>query len=242
MNFVSDEQLNKLGLKAFNEVVDNEPISDNKRLKAIVKRVAERVGKAAEKVDNPGFDWEVVVIDKDDPNAFCLPGGKIVVYEGIAKYARNEAGLAAVVGHEVAHAVARHGGERLSQDLALKGALTLGGHVLKKKDGRLDAKSRLILAALGVGAVVGVVLPYSRVHEYEADRIGAIYMALAGYDPQESVRLWERMSKIKKPPLPIWLSTHPPSTERLRKLREFLPDARKYYEEAPKKYGRGSLL
>lgn len=241
-NMISDRQLNSLALKAFNEVAAKEPESQDHRLKAIVKRVTDRVSKAAEEIDHPGFKWDVRVIDKDQPNAFCLPGGKIVVFTGIAKYARNEAGLAAVIAHEVAHAVVRHGGERLSQRVALQGALTLGGEILKKDKGKLDRKSRLILSALGMGGVVGVILPYSRVHEFEADQIGQIYMAAAGYDPKESIRFWNRMAKIKKPPIPVWLSTHPASQDRIRALRESLPDAEKYYDDAKIKHGRGSLL
>jgi len=242
LNIVSDSQLNSLALKAFNEITAKEPESKDQRLKEIVRRVADRVSKAAEDIDQPGFDWEVRLIDKDVPNAFCLPGGKIVVYTGLVPFAKNEAGLAAVIAHEVAHAVVRHGGERLSQQVALQGALSVGGEILRNKDGSLDKRSQLILGAMGMGAALGVVLPYSRTHEFEADRIGQIYMARAGYDPAESVRLWERMSKIKKPPIPVWLSTHPADEDRVRKLREMLPDGRKYYDEAPSKHGTGTLL
>lgn len=241
-NVVSDRQLNELALKAFQQIAAKEPESSDKRLKKIVQRVADRVSKAAETIDKPEFDWEVKLIDKDVPNAFCLPGGKIVVYTGILPYARNEAGLAAIIAHEVAHAVARHGGERLSQQLALRGAVSAGGQILKKEDGTLDQKSKLILGALGLGATVGVILPYSRTHEFESDQIGQMYMARAGYDPAEAIKLWRRMSKIKKPPIPVWLSTHPADEDRVRKLAEHLPDARKHYSEAPTKFGRGSLL
>jgi predicted Zn-dependent protease len=241
-NMISDRQLNSLGAKAFSEVVDKEPESQDKRLKAIVSRVAERVGKAAESMDKPNFDWEVRLVENDTPNAFCLPGGKIVVYTGMLKYAKNEAGLAAIVAHEVAHAVARHGGERLSQKLALHGALAVGEEALKNKDGSVSGTGRLVLGALGIGGTVGVLLPYSRIHELEADQIGQMYMAKAGYDPAESVRVWDRLSRIKKPPIPVWLSTHPADAERVRKLRESLPDAEKIYQETPRKYGLGSLL
>jgi predicted Zn-dependent protease len=120
--------------------------------------------------------------------------------------------------------------------------MSVSGEVLKNKDGSLDAKSRILLGALGLGGTLGVVLPYSRVHEFEADRIGLIYMARAGYDPSEAVRLWERMSKIKKPPIPAWLSTHPADEERITKLRELLPEAEKLYREASPKYGFGVAL
>jgi metalloendopeptidase OMA1, mitochondrial len=241
-NMVSDQQMSALAQKAFQEVVEKEPPCKDQRLKEIVKKVAGRISKAAEKIDKPKFDWEVRVIDKDVPNAFCLPGGKIVVYTGMIPYARNEAGLAAVIAHETAHAIARHGGERLSQQVALKGALAVGSELLKNQDGSLNTKARLALGALGMGGTIGIVLPYSRVHEFEADRIGQLYMAAAGYDPSEAGRLWERMSKIKKPPIPVWLSTHPADEDRVRKLKECLPEAQKLYAAAPVKYGIGAPL
>lgn len=242
LNMVSDNQLNSIALKAFNDVVSKEKACNDERFNQAVKQVSDRISKAAESVDKPGFAWDVKVIEKDTPNAFCLPGGKIVVFTGLMPYVKNEAGLAAVIGHEVAHAVARHGGERLTQQLAVKGAVTVGGEILKGEDGNLDQKSRLLLAAVGMGGTVGVILPYSRLHETEADRIGQIYMASAGYDPTESVRLWERMAKITKPPIPEWLSTHPADGERVRKLNESLPEAQKFYAKAPAKYGLGMPL
>ena len=232
-NVVSDQQINQLALKAFRELVEKEPESTDQRLKNIVEQTASRVSKAAETVDGPKFDWEVRLIDKDIPNAFCLPGGKIVVYTGILPYAHDEAGLAAIISHEVAHAVARHGGERLSQQLALRGAVLAGGEVLKKEDGTIDQKTKMLLGALGLGATVGVILPYSRTHESEADQIGQMYMARAGYDPKEAINLWKRMSDIKKPPIPVWLSTHQADYDRLLKLTEHLPEAMKHYSEAP---------
>jgi metalloendopeptidase OMA1, mitochondrial len=241
-NMVPDQQLNSLANKAFTEVLDKEPKCQDPKLNEIAQRVADRISEAAEAIDKPAFKWDLRVVNKDVPNAFCLPGGKIVVYTGIIPYVKNEAGLAAVVAHEVAHAVTRHGGERMSQQLALKGAMTVGGEMLKKKDGTLDKASRVILGALGMGGTVGVILPYSRIHELEADRIGQLYMAKAGYDPTESANLWERMSKIQKPPIPVWLSTHPADEERVRKLRESLPEAQKAYAQSPVKYGLGTQL
>jgi metalloendopeptidase OMA1, mitochondrial len=239
LNMVSDKQLTSLGNQAFNELCATEPECKDVRTKDLVKRVVDRVAKAAEFMDHPGFKWEVRVLEKDVPNAFCLPGGKIVIFTGILPYARNEAGLAAVVAHEVAHVVARHGAERLSQQLALKGAVNIGGQLLKKEDGSMDSGSRVILGALGMGGTVGIILPYSRIHELEADQIGQLYMAQAGYDPSEGINLWERMAKIQKPPIPPWLSTHPPEAERISKLKEYLPQAQKIYAGSPFKYGIG---
>jgi predicted Zn-dependent protease len=241
-NMVSDADLNSLGLKAYREVVQNEPLAKDKRLNEVVARVARRVSQAAESLDKPKFDWEVKLVDKDVPNAVCLPGGKIIVFTGILPYAQNEAGLAAIVGHEIAHAVARHGGERLSQKLALESVIGLSGELLRGKDGKLDQRARIILGALGLGGEIGVILPYSRVHELEADRIGQIYMAHAGYDPSEYVNLWQRMAKIKKPPIPEWLSTHPTDEERIAKLKENLPNAMKEYGKAPSQFGTGAAL
>lgn len=242
LNVVSDADLNNLGLKAYREVVQHEPLSTDKRLNEIVARVAKRVSQAAESLDKPKFDWEIKLVDKDAPNAVCLPGGKIIIFTGILPYAQNEAGLAAIMGHEIAHAVARHGGERLSQKLALESVIGLSGELLRGKNGKLDHRARIILGALGLGGEVGIILPYSRVHEIEADRIGQIYMAHAGYDPSEYVSLWLRMGKINKPPIPVWLSTHPTDEERIEKLKENLQSAMKQYDKATSHYGAGSAL
>ena len=201
-NYVTRGELNALALKVYNEILSKEPEVTDTRLSRINKSVAEKIIAAAERLDGPNYDWKVHLIDKEERNAVCLPGGKILVFKGILPYAENEAGLAAIISHEVAHAVARHGGERISQQRAIKGILSIGGEVLRKKDGSLDTKTRVLLGALGLGGTLGVILPYSRVHELEADKIGQIYMAAAGYDPQEAIRLWERMAKIEKPPLP----------------------------------------
>jgi metalloendopeptidase OMA1, mitochondrial len=241
-NVLPDDKLNSLGTQAFKEMLSKERELPDKRINEIVGRVAERVSRAAEEIDKPRFKWEVRVIDNELPNAVCLPPGKILVFKGILPYAKNEAGLAAIIAHEVAHAVARHAGERISQQLALRGIASAGGELLKNKDGTMDNKSRIILGAFGVGGTLGLLLPYSRTHEFEADRIGQIYMARAGYDPAESVRLWERMEKIKKPPVPLWLSTHPPDEERITDLKRYLREAQKYYADAPVKYGLGTPL
>lgn len=241
-NVVSDTDLNTLGLKAYKEVLQQEPLVSDKRLNEIVTRVAQRVSQTAESIDKPKFDWEIKLVDKDVPNAVCLPGGKIIIFTGILPYAQNEAGLAAIVGHEIAHAVARHGGERLSQKLALESVIGLSGELLRGKDGKLNQKAKIILSALGLGGEVGIILPYSRVHELEADRIGQIYMARAGYDPSEYVNLWQRMARIQKPPIPVWLSTHPTDEERIAKLKENLPGALKQYDKASLRYGVGAAL
>jgi metalloendopeptidase OMA1, mitochondrial len=241
-NMVSDNDINKAGLMAYNDLIAKEPAGKDPRLDEMVKRVTRRISKVVEQTDRPNFDWDMRVIEKDTPNAFCLPGGKMVLFSGMAPYLKNEAGLAAVIAHEIAHVVARHGAERLSQQTALKGTLNLGRGVLADESGKLTQKARLALAALGMGGAVGVILPYSRLHELEADKIGLIYMAKAGYDPTAALQLWERMSQIKKPPIPVWLSTHPSDEDRVAKIREFLPEAQRLYNQAPEKFGMGAPM
>jgi predicted Zn-dependent protease len=242
LNFISDNQLNSFALQAYKQILSQEKESTDPRMNEIVARVAKRVTDGVDSLDHPHFKWDVKLIDKDVPNAFCLPGGKIVVYSGIIPILKNEAGLAAVIAHEVAHAVARHGGERISQEMTLKGVIGLGEEVLKRQDGKLDSSSKIILGALGMGATVGIMLPYSRTHEFEADQLGQLYMAKSGYDPSESIRLWERMAKINNNPVPVWLSTHPADEDRIRRLKELSSASMKLYKQAPVRYGLGSML
>ena len=242
LNFLPDKDLDALGARSYSELLVREPSCNDSKINEAVKRVAKRVSAAAEELDHPGFDWKIHVVDRDIPNAFCLPGGKIVVYTGILPYVKNEAGLATIIGHEIAHAVARHGGERLSQQVAIQGISSVGSEIFKDEAGKLDNKTKAIIGALGLGATIGVLLPYSRIHEMEADRIGQLYMAKAGYDPSESIRLWERMAKINKPPIPVWLSTHPADQDRIQNLIKLLPEAQKLYIKALPKYGLGTAL
>jgi metalloendopeptidase OMA1, mitochondrial len=163
------------------------------------------------------FDWEFKLIESDQVNAFCLPGGKIGVYTGILKVAKANAGLAAILGHEVAHATAKHGAERVSQSLATAGTMMAAGAAFK------DSKYRnVIMGAMGVGTQFGVLLPYGRTQETEADTIGLRYMARAGYEPSESVTLWERMAKQGGGAPPEFLSTHPDSKRRAKDLEKQL--------------------
>ena len=238
--FVPDSQINPMAAQAYGDLLKQEKESANAKWNSIVKRVAARISRAADEMDQPGFDWETHLIEKDEPNAFCMPGGKIAVYTGILGVAKNEAGLAAIVGHEVAHAVARHGAERMSQQLLLTGALAVGTVAL---GGQMDERDKLILAAVGMGATVGVILPFSRSHENEADEIGLYYMARAGYDPHEAPKIWVRMNESfggKEPP--VWLSTHPSSTQRIRNLEALVPEAMNYYNRSESRHGLGETL
>ncbi|MGI0026016.1 MAG: M48 family metallopeptidase, partial [Nitrososphaera sp.] len=179
------------------------------------------------------FEWEVNVI-KDDKtmNAFALPGGKIAVYTGIFPIARNEAGLAAIMGHEVVHALARHGGERMSQGLLTQLGLEAANIALASQ-GASQIVMQSAMAALGVGANVGVLLPFSRAHESEADYIGLLLAAQAGYDPREAVRVWERMEQVSKGQPAEFLSTHPSHGTRISQLEGWMNEALSYYKPQP---------
>jgi predicted Zn-dependent protease len=198
--------------------------SPDKTLAAKVVDIGMRVAAASSK----DYEWEVTLFDSKDVNAFCLPGGKMGVYSGIIPVAKNNAALAAVMGHEVAHAVAQHGAERVSQSLIVSGTLIAADVAMK------DSKHRQsILAALGLGAQVGIMMPYGRTQESEADEIGLEYMARAGYDPREAVGLWERMAALGGSP-PEILSTHPDPRNRAKALQELMPAAMKIYEKSVK--------
>jgi len=171
------------------------------------------------------FKWNFELVSNSAVNAWCMPGGKIVFYSGIMPLVQNDAGIAVVMGHEMAHAVARHGNERMSQQLALyMGGIALAVAVNDKP----DETRNLFLAVYGIGGTFGG-LAYSRQHEYEADKIGMVFMALAGYDPEEAIRFWERMQAMSKgPQIPQFLSTHPHHEQRILEMKKFLPKAKKY--------------
>ena len=175
------------------------------------------------------YRWEFNLIENDKMvNAFCMPGGKVGVYTGILPITQNETGLAVVMGHEIAHAIAKHGNERVSQGLlAQLGGVALST-ALSKNPGTTN---QIFMAAYGVGANVGVLLPYSRLHESEADRIGLILMAKAGYDPREAVPFWQRMNEKGGPRPPEFLSTHPAPESRIKQIQDLIPEAMKYYKE-----------
>lgn len=202
----------------------------------MVKRVGNRIIRAVEAYyaekgmsdKLSGFKWEVNLVDDATVNAWCMPGGKIVVYTGILPITQNEAALAAVMGHEVSHALLQHGNQRMSQGLLQQ----LGGVALAVAVSNKPAETQnLFMGAYGVGTTVGVMLPFSRNHELEADKWGLIFTAKAGYNPQEAIGLWERMEKAsngQKPP--EFLSTHPSEGRRIEKLKELMPEALKYYQ------------
>ncbi len=196
------------------------------RLRVAVEQYFRKKGLAASLRD---YKWEYNLIENDSPNAWCMPGGKIAVYTGILPYTRNDAGLAVVMAHEIAHAVAKHGNERMSQMLLTQ----MGGMALNQALSSSPRKTRsLYMTAFGVGSQFGVLLPYSRLQEYEADKIGLIFMAMAGYNPNEAISFWERLSKAAKGGKPPeFLSTHPTDASRIRQIRNAIPDAMRYYKK-----------
>jgi predicted Zn-dependent protease len=215
----------QMGLDSYQQILSKAKISTDPRLNEQVTRVGRRIAEATGRTD---YQWEFKVIDDKQANAFCLPGGKVAVYTGILPITRDDAGLAAVVAHEVAHAVARHGGERLSQQLAVQGATVVGTQTLMA--GRDPSTVQLVGAALGVGATVGLLLPWSRGQESEADHLGLIYMAKAGYHPSAARDLWVRMGQASSgSSQPEFLSTHPSAATRVAQIEGWIPEALQHY-------------
>lgn len=236
MTSVSQEM--QMGAQAYNQVKSDPKMrpSEDPREVEPVKRVAARIVEAAKRSKYAEmaqqFQWEVTVI-KDDKtaNAFALPGGKMAVYTGIFPIAKTEAGLAAVMGHEVVHALARHGAERMSQGQVAKIGLQVVGAAVGMSSEN-PALSQATMAALGAGMQVGVLLPFSRKHESEADFVGILLAADAGYDPRESVALWERMAQVSGGGGPAeFLSTHPSHDTRIEQLKEWMPEAMAIYQK-----------
>ncbi len=230
----------RLGAQAYQDVLSDPRVAkstDPAELEP-VRRVAARIIEAAKRSkyaeSAQEFDWDVTVI-KDDAtkNAFALPGGKIAVYTGIFPVAQNESGLAAIMGHEVVHALARHGSERMSQGVLAQAGM-LGAAIAMQTQGFSPVTSQAAMAAMGLGTQVGILLPYSRTHESEADYIGLLLAAEAGYDPREAVRVWERMKASANGRQPSeFFSTHPGHETRIARLTEHMPEALALYRQAP---------
>lgn len=232
----SSETENKQGEDAYKEILSKEKIVTGTDQAKMVEEIGKRIAAVA---NQPDFKWEFKTLQSDQPNAFCLPGGKVAVYTGILKYAANEAGLATIMGHEIGHAIARHGGQRMSQQMATNAALTgLAAIGLSKMDG---PKKTIAMPALGAGATYGIILPFSRKHETEADEIGLVLMAKAGYNPAEAVNFWDRFSKAGGKAPPEFLSTHPNSETRRDHLRKLQSKVQADYEASPK-FGLGRSL
>lgn len=227
---------NQQGEEAYKEILSKEKIVKNTPQSKMVEEIGKRIAAVA---NQPDFKWEFTTLQSDEPNAFCLPGGKVAVYTGIFKYAKNEAGLATVMGHEIGHAIARHGGQRMTQQMITTGLLAGVGAVgFSKLD---DSKKAIAMAALGAGVTYGITLPFSRGDETEADEIGLVLMSKAGYDPRESVNFWDRFSQAGGKAPPEFMSTHPNSENRREHLRSLVPKSMPDYE-ASAKIGLGKNL
>lgn len=227
LNVVSSGQEMQLGLSSFDQLKKETPINHDPALNAVVERVGKRIAAVAGK-DLPNAQWEFVVFDSKEANAFCLPGGKVGVYSGLLTITKNDAGLATVIGHEVGHAVAHHGSERMSEAMVMQGGGKILGASMSGTDPRWQQAATL---AYGGVTKLGRELPHSRQQEMEADHIGVIYMARAGYDPKNAVEFWKRFAEYNKEHgagsswFGKFLSTHPVDEVRIQTIEKLLPEA-----------------
>ena len=237
LSIVPASQMLSMSYQEYGEFLKSNKLSTDRAQIALVKRVGGNIQGAVEKYfaqNNMSdhlkdYQWDFNLVESKEANAWCMPGGKVVVYTGILPTTKTEAGLAVVLGHEIAHAVAEHGSERMSQGLLAQ----MGGAALDQAMATSPAQTKqLWMSVYGVGVQYGALLPYSRVQESEADHLGLIFMAIAGYDPQEAVTFWERMAKSKDGKAALeFLSTHPSDETRIRQIRELLPEALSYYNK-----------
>jgi len=236
LHLVPDSEITTMSYQEYSNVIKKSKLSTDVTKVSMVRRVGQRIATASEELltetgrgaDIRNYKWEFNLIEDDKTvNAWCMPGGKVAVYTGLLPYSQDENGLAVVMGHEVAHAIAKHGNERMSQGLLAQfGAIGLSLAL----SGSPGATSNIFMQAYGVGTQVGVLLPYSRVQESEADHIGLILMAKAGYDPRGAVTLWQRMNAKGGSRPPEFLSTHPAPESRIRNIESQIPEAMKYYK------------
>lgn len=224
---IPDDQMDLMGAQSFEQIKQQTPLSKDQNINQYVLCIANKIIPQVTQNPDPK-QWEVQVFDDPQANAFALPGNKIGVYSGLLKYAKNQDQLAAVMGHEIAHVIAKHGNERVSSQMATQAGLEIASVML---GGTQDANNAMILAGLGLGVQFGITLPFSRSHESEADLIGLDLMAKAGFNPEESVPLWENMSKAGASP-PEFMSTHPSGSTRIKQLKERIPKANIAYQQA----------
>jgi predicted Zn-dependent protease len=229
LSFIPASQEMQLGLTEFDKMKTNQPINHDPAVNAMVQRVGKQIAAACGD-DLPNAQWEFVVFESKEANAFCLPGGKVGVYTGLLPITKTDAGLAVVLGHEVGHAAAHHGAERMSHELAAQG----GGQLLSAFSASNPKVQALVSTAYPALAQVGFLLPYSRKEESEADHIGIVYMARAGYDPQEAVNFWTRFAEYNKQTGgkegPAFLRTHPVDDVRIKQIQQWLPEAQAAYK------------
>lgn len=223
---ISRDQESALGLQSYRQILRQENVVTEGKNAQLIKEIGRRISAVSE---DPGFKWDYNLIDSPQVNAFCLPGGKVAVYTGILPVAKNADGLAVIMGHEIAHAIARHGAERMAhQKLVQIGTMAAGVAISDMEPGQ----QRAVMGALGVGAQFGVLLPFSREHESEADYMGLIYVARACFDPTEAPKLWERMGQASGGRGPSqFMSTHPSHETRIRQFQKWMPEALKIKQE-----------
>ncbi|MBC8479195.1 MAG: M48 family metallopeptidase [FCB group bacterium] len=240
LRMIPSDTMLATSFQQYDEFINTNDLSSRQNDVQMVERVGLRIQSAVETYmeDNKmsamlrGYDWEFNLVDSEEVNAWCMPGGKVVIYTGILDVTMSETGLAVVMGQEIAHAIARHGNERMSQIMLAQ----MGGMALQTALEEKPAETQMLwMQAFGIGANLGVLLPFSRLHESEADHLGLIFMAMAGYDPSEAVDFWERMSTLKGGAAPPeFLSTHPSDDTRISGIMEILPEALEYYEQSEK--------
>lgn len=237
LNLLNSSELNTMSFQQYNQLKQESTLSKDQAKVNQIKTVGGRIQKAVESYLNQngygelldGFAWEFILIEDNAVNAFCMPGGKVAFYTGILPYCKDEAGIAVVMGHEIAHAIASHGNERMSQALLQQ----LGGVALNVALANEPAQTQAIFnQAYGIGTTVGVMLPFSRKHESEADELGLYFMAMAGYDPMNAPQFWQRMSQAGGQKPPEFLSTHPSDQTRINNLNKNMPKALNYYRAA----------
>ena len=237
LNLIPGSSMLSMSLQQYDQFLKEHKVSTNQEQTALVKRVGAKVQSAVERyfIDSglkdhlADYKWEFNLVEDKQVNAWCMPGGKVVVYTGILPIAKSEAGLAVVMGHEIAHAIAEHGNERMSQGLIAQ----MGGVALSTALSTKAAATRqLWMSVYGMGAQYGAILPYGRLQESEADHLGLIFMAMAGYDPNEAISFWERMAAQKggKAP-PEFLSTHPADATRIENIKRLIPKAMELYKK-----------
>ncbi len=237
LHLISSADLNALSFQEYSQFLQQNKLSTEAQNTNMVKSVGSNIQRAVEryfaqhKLSNElkGYAWEFNLIENPEANAWCMPGGKVVVYSGILPITQTETGLAVVMGHEIAHAIAQHGGERMSHGLMQQ----LGGVALSVAiQNEPQTTQNIFMTAYGLGSTVGVILPFSRTQESEADRLGLIFMAMAGYNPNVAIEFWTRMSQSKTGGSPPeFLSTHPSDKTRIANLKEYLPEAMQYYKK-----------
>ncbi|MDO8898882.1 MAG: M48 family metallopeptidase [Bacteroidales bacterium] len=236
LNLISESELQLMAVSEYRTFLsDNKVLASGNQDAAMVQRVGTRIANAVTAYYTnqgkseilKGYEWEFKTVESKEVNAWCMPGGKVVVYSGLLPVTQNENGLAIVMGHEIAHAIAKHGSERMSQAMVQQ----LGGVALQVALANKPQETQnLFLMSYGIGSQVGAMLPWSRQQETEADQYGLIFAAMAGYNPQEAIPFWQRMSAAGGGGTPEFLSTHPSDETRMRKLRQFMPEAMKYYK------------